>query len=288
MAAPIQARISPGGTCMVATVASSTPPASPRQPACAAATTLPARSQSSTGRQSAVSTAHTCPISRVNDASAFRFASRPSSTTRALCTCVSQPGSAGNHSRRRARLAATLAGASPTWSPRLKLVQGAPLAPPSRVVIRLFTLGGAGQSGRIIGLRFPGGAVTQGAEQRGEIGRQGTLPLHVRPRDRMEQPQPFGVQRLARERNPVVAAAAGTIHLLADQRMADVLHVHPDLMGTPGFQLAAYQRHAGKALDHLVRRGSLLACVVYGALGPVEGVACQDRKSTRLNSSHQK
>jgi hypothetical protein len=114
MAAPIQARISPGGTCIAATVASSTPSASPRQPACAAATTLPARSQNSTGRQSAVSTAQTCPASRVNAASASGWVAPEFDHPGAVNLPRSQPGSAGSCRRRRARLAATWAGSSPT------------------------------------------------------------------------------------------------------------------------------------------------------------------------------
>ena len=57
MAGPNQAMISTGGTRMAAAVCCKMPPASPRQPAWAAATTLPARSQNNTGRQSAVITA---------------------------------------------------------------------------------------------------------------------------------------------------------------------------------------------------------------------------------------
>ena len=53
-----------------AKVASSTPPASPRQPAWAAATRVPARSQNSAGRQSAVIAAQAMPGVEVQLASA--------------------------------------------------------------------------------------------------------------------------------------------------------------------------------------------------------------------------
>ena len=46
--------ISTGATFIAAMVFCNTPPAKPRQPACAAATTVPALSQNKTGRQSAV------------------------------------------------------------------------------------------------------------------------------------------------------------------------------------------------------------------------------------------
>ena len=56
--------------CSAATVASMTPAANPRQPACAAATRSPESAASNTGRQSAVRMAHTRPRRRVNAASA--------------------------------------------------------------------------------------------------------------------------------------------------------------------------------------------------------------------------
>ena len=62
--------ISSGSACIAANVFCRMPPASPRQPAWAAATTVPARSQSKTGRQSAVITAQAAVPVRSNDASA--------------------------------------------------------------------------------------------------------------------------------------------------------------------------------------------------------------------------
>src|SRR5574343_81413 len=136
-------------TCMASSVASITPPHRPRQPAWAAPTTVPSRSASSTGRQSAVITAHTTPGVRLTLASAtgtLPGATVAASTTAMPCTCCSQAGSAGSCWRSRARLAATLAASSPTWSPRFRLAYGAGLTPPWRVVIRLPTLAAVGQS----------------------------------------------------------------------------------------------------------------------------------------------
>ena len=62
------------GTPIAATVFCNTPSAKPRQPACAAATTVPARSQNNTGKQSAVITAQaTLPLAST-EASAFNGA----------------------------------------------------------------------------------------------------------------------------------------------------------------------------------------------------------------------
>ena len=86
------------------TVDSSTPADNPRQPACAAATCVPARLQKRTGRQSAVSTAQTTPVLRVQDPSAMTrlpanaAATIPASTTPVPCTCCNQAGSPGKSS----------------------------------------------------------------------------------------------------------------------------------------------------------------------------------------------
>ena len=112
------------GTCMVARVASSTPSSKPRQPAWAAATTLLASSQKSTGRQSAVMTAQGTPGWREKAASACGGGasgeSSAASTTVVPCTCSSQRGELPISAPSCARLAATACGSSPTCSPRLK------------------------------------------------------------------------------------------------------------------------------------------------------------------------
>ena len=61
IAGPSQATSSPGSHSSAATVASTTPAASPRQPACATPTRRPSRPARNTGRQSATSTAQTLP-----------------------------------------------------------------------------------------------------------------------------------------------------------------------------------------------------------------------------------
>ena len=82
------------------------------------------RSQISTGKQSAVSTAQTTPGRPVTAPSGVRVRIvRSRSSTRRPCTCVSHAGSLGSpsDSRSRARFAATAAASSPTWSARLSV-----------------------------------------------------------------------------------------------------------------------------------------------------------------------
>jgi len=71
------------------------------KPACAAATTAPARSQSKTGRQSAVITAQTTPGSRAKAPSATTTSAERLAATASMtvvpCTCCNQQGGAGRY-----------------------------------------------------------------------------------------------------------------------------------------------------------------------------------------------
>ena len=49
------------------------------------------------------------------------------------------------------------------------------------------------------------------------------------------------------------------INRVAKQRVADVLHVHPDLVGPARLQLALHQRHGAQALEHPVMGDGVLA-----------------------------
>src|SRR5690606_42111813 len=84
IAGPSQTGSSSGGTCMAATAFSRMPEASPRHPAWAAATRVPARSQNRTGGQSAVITAQATPGSVVQLASASSTRPGAASTTSVL------------------------------------------------------------------------------------------------------------------------------------------------------------------------------------------------------------
>ncbi len=128
-------------------VISSTPEQSPRQPACAAATAKPLRSANNTGRQSAVSTAHTTPRVQVHAASASVPGSQSSAlTTNGPCTCSNQRGAEGNPpcSFSTRRLMSTCCASSPTCAARLKPT------PLPRVVAMALTAECAAQSGRMI------------------------------------------------------------------------------------------------------------------------------------------
>jgi hypothetical protein len=116
MAGPSQA-MSPSPPPSASTVVSRTPAERPRHPAWATPTRSPRSWQNSTGRQSAVITAHTAPGPKATAASASAPGPlRAASTTVVLCTCLSQTGVAGSESARAraSRLAATAAGSSPT------------------------------------------------------------------------------------------------------------------------------------------------------------------------------
>lgn len=99
-------------------------PARLRQPACTAATTLPRRSHSSMGRQSATSALHAKPVWRVKAASAgiLSGVSGTSSSTCVPCTWFRNTAFVLSVRCRRTRLCCTADGSSPTWSPRFRLL----------------------------------------------------------------------------------------------------------------------------------------------------------------------
>ncbi len=124
-------------------------PAKPRHPAWAAATNVPSRSVSSTGKQSAtmmVQASWRCVVMQASAVRPFSVAAWSVSTS-APCTCCIKTGRVCISLCNSARLASTLLGASPTWSPRFMLSQGLADTPPLRVVKTARTLAGAGQSG---------------------------------------------------------------------------------------------------------------------------------------------
>ncbi len=97
-------------------------PARPRQPACTAATTLPRRSHSSMGRQSATSALHARPVWRVKAASAgiLSGVSDTSSSTCVPCTWFRNTAFVLSVRCKCTRLCCTADGSSPTWSPRFR------------------------------------------------------------------------------------------------------------------------------------------------------------------------
>lgn len=102
----------------------------------------PARaSASSTGTQSAVTTAsasRAVPVTSASVASTAPSRGPWTTSTRSPCTWfihTTRSGLSPRAAASRARLAATAAGSSPTWSPRLKLSNGGLETPPARVVV---------------------------------------------------------------------------------------------------------------------------------------------------------
>src|SRR5262245_65861867 len=85
-------------------------------------------------------------------------------------------------------------------------------------------------------------------------------PAHRTPRARVNQCQPFRVQRLPRKRNP---ARAFPISSVADQGVAERRQMHAYLMGAPRFEATAQERRARKTLEYLVVRYRLAATRYY-------------------------
>ncbi len=242
IAGPIQARRSPGRDSSAPTVASRTPAASPRQPACAAPIADPSAAAKSTGMQSATWITQTRPGSRVTTASArgiCALGSVSSLATPAPWTCSSQAGSPGRHSasRVRSRLRATASGSSPTCAPRLSESKGGALTPPLRQVKAARTRAGAGHSGSMSSqLSAPR---SKRREQLRQIGRHRRLPGHGTPRSRMRELELRCVQSLTLERGELAGQgrartrwplAASAIEGVADQGMSDVRKMHAYLM----------------------------------------------------------
>eukprot|EP01137_Pigoraptor_chileana_P012682 Opistho-2@65302 len=126
-----------------ATVCSSTPPASPRQPACAPAT--PPGAANSTGRQSATWMATPSPATVLTLASALGTSapgsacSGRSRSTSAPCTCGMKTAGAPRAWLTMARFSATAAGSSCTARPTFMLAWSPRLTPPARVVMKART-----------------------------------------------------------------------------------------------------------------------------------------------------
>ena len=91
---------------------------------------------------------------------------------------------------------------------------------------------------RITGGKYAGFLKRQpaGAQQRRHVLRQGAFEAEGFPGEGMLHPQQGAVQAVAGQQGLV-----RPIDGIASQRMADMGHMHPDLMGTPGLQPEAHQ-----------------------------------------------
>ena len=85
----------------------------------------------------------------------------------------------------------------------------------------------------------------------------------------MLEAQLRGVQRLPREGDAVARTAA--IDGVADERMADVLEMHADLVRAPGLETAFDERGAAEPLEHAIGRARGLAAMGDMATAPGRG-----------------
>src|SRR3546814_10856636 len=96
----------------------------------------------------------------------------------------------------------------------------------------------------------------------------------------MDKPKIGCMERLPPETEPIQQfawpGATARIERVAEQRMADGRHMDADLMGAAGLQPTFDHRRALQPPDQPVMGD--------GAFRPLAGT--EDRKSTRLNSSH--
>nr|GFD11339.1 hypothetical protein [Tanacetum cinerariifolium] len=74
-------------------------------------------------------------------------------------------------------------------------------------------------------------------------------------------------KRLVGARGLPRADAVAAIGGIRKERVADELHVRPNLMGAAGFEAALQQRHGAVALEHAVMRDGVLALVALGVHG---------------------
>src|ERR1700744_4537418 len=110
-----------------------------------------------------------------------------------------------------------------------------------------------------------------------DIGRQRTLKKHPFPRARVREPQRPRMQRVPRAYLEAIidkllvlggdrafddlVAAVG---IVVEERVTRVLHVHTDLVGPPGLQLALDQSNIMKPLQHTKVRNRFLAVISFG------------------------
>src|SRR6266850_2951770 len=92
-----------------------------------------------------------------------------------------------------------------------------------------------------------------------EVPRQRRAPGHLLAARGMAEAQFGSVQGLAGKAEAVARAAA--VDGVADQRVADVLEMHADLVRAAGLEPAFDERGAAEALEHAIARARRLAAV---------------------------
>src|SRR5438552_14138016 len=105
----------------------------------------------------------------------------------------------------------------------------------------------------------------------------------------MPQAELGRMQGLARKADAVARAAP--VHGVADQRMADMLEVHADLVRAPGLEPAFDERGAAETLEHPIAGARGLAAVCNGHARARSGVAAYggvDPAARRRIALHQR
>ena len=256
-----------GATFIAAIVFSTTPALKPRQPACATPTTVPCVSHNSTGRQSAIMTAHTVPGLSRHTGVGFHVLTDVVSAARRAChgPASATPAHVGSAARN-----APVGSHCPSHHRPLRIRGSSSrrvpvLTPPLRVVMRLLSRWrGAGQSGTIQSCRGASRrhCASSGAMQAAENGRRSATSMRPVAACRMLELKPLGMQRLARE-------CAGRARRCAacrtpDRRPADgrSMQVHADLVRAAGFEPAASSVACAKRASTSVVRDAR-ACRVH-------------------------
>ena len=261
-------------TANAATAAGSTPASSPRQPAWADADAPPGaiakqrpagsrpsvrRTRRPRGAVTAPSAGALCVAVEIEDASAVHLL---------------EPTRLGRQGERRAQAAAIRRdGVGVVADVRREIQRCRSARRPPRSVTQARTFGGAGQSARTRHARSSRrsrGIGAQEREQCGEIGRERALKLERRARHGMRERSRVACS--AWRRNPCSAARSSSLGRgrqlrpaavdgVAQQRRADVRHVHADLMRASRLELDLAVRVRAESLDDAIvrdaRRGRL-------------------------------
>lgn len=123
-------------------------------------------------------------------------------------------------------------------------------------------------------IRHIPGVVTPLGNQGGHVCRQGRIETDEFPCAGMHEAQRLGMESLARTKLETIAdellvlrvdsAFANlrtAIALIIEKRMADIIHMDTNLMGTARLQTALHNRHITETLQNLVMSDSMLALV---------------------------
>src|SRR5689334_533721 len=104
-------------------------------------------------------------------------------------------------------------------------------------------------------------AITHLLERRLEVGWVRRLVRDVLARLRVLEAEAYGVQPLALETEPLRQRRVGAVGEVADARVLEGGHVHPDLVGAAGLELDLEQAGEAMCLERSVVRDAVLPVV---------------------------